>query len=88
METALAASPTLSGHLTVTMLVIVLRCCSTYLNNVASPHYITMRLVARVSLDLSSLMVINISYVHFMNHLMVLISAVHGQINLVIKSLS
>jgi hypothetical protein len=38
METALAASPTLSGHLTLRMLVIVLRCCSTYLNNVASPH--------------------------------------------------
>ena len=38
METALAASPTLSGHLTIRMLVIVLRCCSTYLNNVASPH--------------------------------------------------
>ena len=36
MGTALEASPTLSGHLTISMLVIVLQCCSTSLNNVAS----------------------------------------------------
>jgi hypothetical protein len=31
MGTASAATPTLSGHLTVSMLVIVMRCCSTSL---------------------------------------------------------
>ena len=41
METALAASPTFRGHLKISMLVIVLQCCSTYLKNVASPHDIS-----------------------------------------------
>jgi hypothetical protein len=88
MGTASEASPTLSGHLTVRMLVIVLRCCSTYLNNVASPHEVTQRLLARVTLDLSSLVVITSNYVHMVNHLMVILIAHLGQMNVAITSLS
>jgi hypothetical protein len=88
MGTASEAIPTLSGHLTISMLVIVLRCCSTYLNNVASPHYITMRYIATETLDLHSLVVMHGSYVHILHHLMVMVIANHIQINVVIKSLS
>ena len=36
-EMSLEATPRLSGHLMVSMLVIVMRCCSTCLANVTSP---------------------------------------------------
>ncbi len=39
MGTASAASPMLSGHLTVAVLVIVVRCCSTSPNKGTSLHY-------------------------------------------------
>jgi hypothetical protein len=87
MGTASEASPTLSGHLTMSVLVIVLRCCSIYLNYDASPHLQTKRYIATVTLDLRSLVVVTMSYAQEMNHLMVTISAVQLQIILAIKSL-
>jgi F0F1-type ATP synthase membrane subunit c/vacuolar-type H+-ATPase subunit K len=85
MGTASAATPTLSGsHLTVSMLVIVMPCCSTSLakgtsqtNEQATRYSVT----AIVGLVLVEVVVI---YVHIMNHLMVTESAIQMQINLVI----
>jgi hypothetical protein len=82
------ATPKLSGHLLlvmVVMLVIVMRCCSTSLANVTSPtNEQEMRYTAVVLGDLTSA---TRSYVQCMNHLMVILTAVHMQMTLNIVSL-
>jgi hypothetical protein len=85
MGTASVASPTLSGHLTIKMLVIVMRCCSTCLAFVTSPPYEKQerRYSAGVDWDLVFLEVITLIYVHIMNHLMVMEIAYHVQSKLV-----
>jgi hypothetical protein len=90
MGTASEASPKLSGHLTLSGLVTVLRCCSTYLNNVTSPfhHPMERRFGATVTVDLALVEMVALIYLHGENHLMVMKIAVHMQINLAIKSLS
>ena len=90
MGTASEAIPTFSGHLTLSGLVTVLRCCSTYLNNVTSPfhHPMDMRFIAAVAVDLTLLEMVTLNYLHGINHLMVMEIAVHGQITLAITSLS
>jgi hypothetical protein len=88
MGTASEASPKLSGHLTVATLVTVLRCCSTYLNNVASFHHpMEMRFGASVAVDLSLLEMVPMNYLHGKNHLMVMEIAVHMQIAMAITSI-
>jgi hypothetical protein len=84
MGTASAATPMLSGHLTLSMLVIVMPCCSTSLakgtsqtNEEAKRYYVT----AIRGLVLLEVTVIS---VHIMNHLMVMEIADHMQISLVI----
>ena len=81
------ATQRLSGNLLmVSFLVIVMRCCSTCLANVTSPtNEQEKRYGAAHHMDL---VMVTGSYVHMVNHLMVIISAVLGQINLAIKSLS
>jgi hypothetical protein len=84
-EIASEATPKLSGHLIVTMLVIVMRCCSTSLANVTSS---TNEQEKRYSADLlRDLTLVGMSLVHILNHLMVMKSAVHLQITLFIVSL-
>ncbi len=85
--TASAATPTLSGHLTVvSMLVIVVRCCSTCLAKGTSQ---TKEQARRYSVPAGGglvLVEITGSYVHLLNHLMVIVIAHQLQINLVIVS--
>ena len=87
--TALAASPTLSGTLKVTSLVILVPCSSTSHNrgtsHIHNKH--KRRYTVAVALDLAFVEVVEVSYVHIHNHLMVIISAYHVQITLVIESL-
>jgi hypothetical protein len=85
--TASAATPKLSGHLLmmVSMLVIVMRCCSTSLANVASPTNEQEKRYTAVSI--MDLFLVTKSYVHGMNHLMVIMSADQMQIQIDIVSL-
>ena len=84
MGTALAASPTLSGHLLATGLLMLLPCSSTSIKKGPSPAKITQaRFGATVTTDLSLVRVI---YLHIMHHLMVLTIAGHLQIVLFIRS--
>jgi hypothetical protein len=85
--TALEASPKLSGHLIllVSMLVIVMRCCSTSLANFTSP---TNDMEKRyTAVRIGDLYLVSMSYVHSMNHLMVIICAIQLQIEIDILSL-
>jgi hypothetical protein len=89
MGTASAVIPALSGHpLTPgTMLVIVVRCCSTCLAKGTSQTKEQARrysVTAVMGLVLVEMAIV--SYVHLFNHLMVMVNAIHGQINLVILS--
>ena len=86
--TASVASPTLSGQLTLSMLVIVMRCCSTCLAPVTSlPNEIQdRRYGAGVARDLVLQEMVTMIYVQRMNHLMVIISAYHVQRELVMLS--
>jgi hypothetical protein len=88
MGTALAASPTLSGHLKVATLVILVPCSSTSHNRGTSHIHnkYTTRYTVAVTMDLALMEVVEVSYVHGMNHLMVMITAYHVQISLVIRS--
>ena len=82
---ASAATPTLN-RLLVSMLVIVVRCCSTCLAKGTSQtkeqatRYCVAAIMGLV------LMEVALSYVHMMNHLMVMVIANHLQITLVIVS--
>ena len=82
METASEDSLRLSGHLMVSLLVTVMRCCSTCLAAVTSqPNKQERRgYTAVVGGDLILLEVVVVSYVHGVNHLMVMESAYHLQI--------
>jgi hypothetical protein len=86
MGTASAAISTLSGrHLSVSMLVIVMPCCSTSLAKGTSQTNEQARrysVIARGGLVLVEMA--TLSYVHIVNHLMVMEIADHGQIILVI----
>jgi hypothetical protein len=86
-ESASAATPTLSGHLMISLLVIVVRCCSTCLGKGTSQtkEQATIYTVAGV-MALVFMEVVTMSYVHILNHFMVMVIAGHFQINLVIVS--
>jgi hypothetical protein len=86
--TASAATPTLSGHLHLTgsVLVIVMRCCSTCLAKgtfQTKEQARTYCVIAKGGLILVETLVI---YVQFFNHIMVIVIALHQQIHLVIVS--
>jgi hypothetical protein len=84
MGTALAASPTLSGHRVATTLLMLLPCSSTSLNKGPSPAKITeARFIVIVNTDLA---LVTMNYVHWMHHLMVLTNAFQQQIALLIRS--
>ena len=87
--TASVASPTLSGHLTISMLVIVMRCCSTCLAPVTSlPNEKQERRYGAEKtgdLVLQEEMV-SMIYVQCMKHLMVIKTAIHWQSKLVMVS--
>ena len=88
MGTASVASPTLSGHLTLSMLVIVMRCCSTCLAPVTSlpNEKQERRYGAKVAWDLVLQEMVGMIYVRMMHHLMVIISAYLWQRKLVMLS--
>ena len=88
MGTASAASPKLSGHLTRRMLLILLPCSLTSPSKGAfrTRNKRSMQLGVTVSVDLSLVEVINMSYVQILNNLMVIVTAHHGLISLVIRS--
>jgi hypothetical protein len=79
MEISLVATPRLSGNLLiVSLLVIVMRCCSTFLANVTSPtNEQEKRYFAYIIVDL---FMVTGSYVHVLSHLMVITSAPHAQV--------
>jgi hypothetical protein len=82
MGTASVASPTLSGHLTISLLVIVMRCCSTCLAPVTSlpNEKQERRYGATVDSDLVlQAEMVSLIYVQYLNHLMVMITAYHVQ---------
>jgi hypothetical protein len=85
MGTASAATPTLSGHLTLSMLVIVMPCCSTSLAKGTSQtieqakRYIVTAVVGLVLEEM-----VTVIYMHTMNHLMAMDTAYQIQISLVI----
>ena len=81
------AIPTLSGHLRVAYLVIVMRCCSTCLNKVTSQtnEQATRYSVAAV-MGLVLVEGAGLNYVHGLNHLMVTMRADHLQKSLVMLS--
>ena len=84
---SLVAIPRLSGNLfnMVSMLVIVMRCCSTCLANVTSP---TNEQEKRyVATQMRDLVMVTRSYVHVLNHLMVITSADHTKMIKAILSL-
>jgi hypothetical protein len=78
----------LSGHLMTSMLLILLPCSLTSPSKGASRtrNKQSMQLGVTVTGDLRLLEVLAGSYVHMMNHLMVLLTAIHMQITLVIRS--
>ncbi len=81
------AIPRLSGNLIVmvSMLVIVMRCCSTCLANVISPtNEQEKRYTAAQQRDL---VMVTMTYGHMVNHLMVITSAYHKHVELIIVSL-
>ena len=86
MGTASEATPTLSGHIKRRRLLIILPCCSTSPNKGTSHtcNKQSMQQHATFSVDQSSLETVQMSYVHSMNHLTVIIAAHHKQNNLVI----
>ena len=88
MGTALAVLPKLSGHRTVNALVILLPCSSTSPTKGASHTHNkqTMRSSVTMTMDLALMEVFALSQQLLMNHLMVIKSVHHGQINLVIRS--
>ncbi len=89
MGTALAVLPKLSGHRKVNMLVILLPCSSTSHTKGASHTHNkqTRRSGVSITLDLTLLEIkTTVSQVHGMNHLMVMETAHHMQISLVIIS--
>jgi hypothetical protein len=85
METASVATLKLSGHLRIRMLKILLPCSSTSHSKGTSHtnHKPSMRLSAGVTGDLRLLEVIGMSYVQYMNHLMVTLIANHLQMRMV-----
>ena len=78
----------LSGHLTTRMLLILLPCSLTSPSKGASRtrNKRRMQLGVTVRRDLRLLEVMTMSFVHMMNHLMVIVAAIHLQIHLVIRS--
>jgi hypothetical protein len=90
MGTASEDTPKLSGHLIflVSILVIVILCSSISQNNeVFKAKRQAQRYTAIVVMDLISVEVLNKSYVHLANHLMVIKGVDHFQINLVMELL-
>ncbi len=88
METALVVSPKLSGHRTVNTLVILLPCSSTSPTKGASHTHNKQigRSIVSIPMDLHFKEVMRMSQLHILNHLMVIISADHGQMNVFIRS--
>ena len=88
MGTALAVLPKLSGHRTVNALVILLPCSSTSPTKGASHTHNKQRrrLGVTMTMDLAFMEVVQMSQLHILNHLMVIISADQLQMNLVIRS--
>jgi hypothetical protein len=88
METASVATLKLSGHLSGRMLKILLPCSSTSHNKSTSHtnHERRWRLSAGVTGDLRLLQETGMNYVHLMNHLMVMVIAIHMQIRMVTRS--
>jgi hypothetical protein len=85
-ETASAATPRLSGHLTMAMLVIVMQYCSIFLafaavNSLPNGKQ-DMRFNVRKIQDLVLVEVLTVNYMHYMNHLMAMEIASHMQMNL------
>ncbi len=78
----------LSGHLTTRMLLILLPCSLTSPSKGASRtrNKRSMQLSVTVTRDLRLLEVMHGSYVHILNHSMVMVTADHMQISLVIRS--
>jgi hypothetical protein len=90
METASEDTPRLSGHLLllVSILVIVILCSSISRNNeVFKAKRQAQRYSAVVVGDLISMEVMEPSYVHMVNHLMVIKSVHHDQITLLMELL-
>jgi hypothetical protein len=88
MGTALEASPKLSGNLfPISLLVTVTPSCSTSLPPVNSLTQAKGGYTAVVVVVLGFVMFRILSYVQEMNHLMVMASVNHGQINLVTRLL-
>ncbi len=81
------ATPTLSGHLSLSLLVIVVRCCSTCLaKGTSQTKEQAGRYTVAASMGLVLVEVGRMIYLHGLNHLMVMVIAYHVQINLVIVS--
>jgi len=79
----------LSGHLTTRMLLILLPCSLTSPSKGASRTRNKRSLLLRVTvrMDLGLLEVMHVSYVHMMNHSMVMImGAIHMQMSMVMRS--
>jgi hypothetical protein len=84
MGTALAASPTLSGHRVAATLLMLLPCSLTSPGKGPTPAKNTKkRFVAVVTMGLA---LVTLNYVQGMHHLMVLTIAGHAQITLFIRS--
>ncbi len=85
MGTASADSQTVSGHVSMTALVILLRCCLTCRVNV----YFLSRMKGRryIAIVTGDHFLVAMSYLH-VNHSMVIISAYQLQITVVTRSLS
>ena len=86
---ASAATPTLSGHHLIygSLLVIVVRCCSTCLaKGTSQTKEQAKRYTVAANMGLVFMEVITASQLHIMNHLMVMDIANHMQISLVIVS--
>jgi len=89
-ETALVVTPLLSGLILrmVILLATLMQCCSTCLAPVNSlPNNQPKIFGAVMIMVLISVEVMAVNYQHILNHLMVITSATHGQINLVMVSL-
>jgi hypothetical protein len=86
MGTASEGIPTLSGTLKVASLVILVPCSSTSHNRGTSHIHNKHkgRYCVPVAMDLGLVERMEVSYVQGMNHLMVIISAIHKQMTLVI----
>ncbi len=85
MGTASAVSPMLSGHVSMTTLVILVRCCLTCRANVNSLS--RMKRWGYIAIVTSDHILVMMSYL-YLNHSIVIISASQKQIKMVTRSLS